>query len=45
MWTTRGLNLMRIAFRLLSGIVGVILVGVVASSTRLGTERPADDRD
>ena len=36
---------MRIAFRLLIGIVGVIVVGVVASQLVSGTERPADDRD
>ena len=42
MWTTRGLNLMRIAFRLLSGIVGVILVGVVATQLVSGQNaRPA----
>ena len=31
---------MRIAFRLLSGIVGVILVGVGGESTRVGDRTP-----
>jgi hypothetical protein len=36
---------MRIATGLLSGVIGVVLVGAVASELSVGTECPTDNRD
>ena len=36
---------MRIGVRLLSGVIGVVLVAAVASHHRARTKRPTDNRD